>query len=58
MPKEIKCRRSFLLGNPSLVHVLRKSYSKAHVLRGWAPNLVGLIFIRLLCKYNGVSLYL
>ena len=56
-PKEKKCRRSFLLRTPSLAHA-KESYTKAHVPRGWAHNLVGLIIIRLLCKYSGGSLYL
>ena len=52
-----KCRISFLLRTPSLVHA-KESYTKAHVPRGWAHNLVGLIIIKLLSKYSGGSLYL
>ena len=37
-------------------YMCQESYIKAHVLRGWTHNLVGLIIIRLLCKYYGVSL--
>ena len=35
------------------MYMCLESYFKAHVLRGWAHNLDGLIIRRLLCKYRG-----
>ena len=34
------------------MHMCLENYSKAHVLRGWAHNLYGVIIVRLLCKYG------
>ena len=35
------------------MYICLESYFKAHVLRGWAHNLDGLIIRRFLCKYRG-----
>lgn len=49
-------RSSFSIGKSQYyinMYMCLESYFKAHVLRGWAHNLAGLIIRRLLCKYRG-----